>query len=83
MAQLGRPPLERKTEQTRAWEDQVTKLQWLYRVKGIRSADFIGPRIAADLDAEFERIRPVVEQIEAAEAENDPIPTHELGEAGA
>lgn len=53
----------RATDQTRAWADQVEKLQWLYKLKGITSAEFIGPRIAADLDAEFEKIRPVIEQL--------------------
>jgi hypothetical protein len=54
----------RVTDQTRAWADQVVKLQWLYKLKGITSAEFIGPRIAADLDAEYEKIRPVVEQLQ-------------------
>lgn len=63
----GAHATDRKTSQTRAWEDQVLKLTWLYRLKGIRSAEFIGPRIATDLDAEFDLIRPMVEQLQAAD----------------
>jgi hypothetical protein len=59
---------KRKTAQTRVWEEQAVKLGWLFTVKGIKSADFIGQRIAADLDAEFEQIRPLVKKLEAAKS---------------
>lgn len=55
-----------KTDQTRAWADQVEKLQWLYKLKGITSADFIGPIIAKKLDAAYAEIEPLVEQIKAS-----------------
>lgn len=72
----GRPPTERKTDQTRVFEDQVDKLKWLFRLKGVTSAEFIGPRIERDLEAEFEKIRPLVEQLTS-------VSTQDLGEAGA
>lgn len=59
----GRPALERKTDQTRVYADQVEKLKWLYRLKGITSAEFIGTRIEGDLDEEYEKIRPLIEQL--------------------
>jgi hypothetical protein len=54
----------RKTDQTRAWAEQVYKLQWLWRLKGVSSADFIGPLIAKKLDAAFEEIRETVQQLQ-------------------
>lgn len=60
----------KKTAQTRAWDDQVEKLTWLWKLKGISSADFIGPLIAEALDAEFEALRPIVEQLKAQETGN-------------
>jgi hypothetical protein len=62
----GRPATDRKTDQTRAYADQVEKLQWLYRLTGVSSAEFIGPRIEKDLDEAYEKIRPIVEQLQAA-----------------
>lgn len=65
MASPGRPPAERKTDQTRAWADQVEKLQWLYRLRGTKSAEFIGPLIEDKLNEAYESIRPIVEQLAA------------------
>lgn len=84
MPPVGRPPLDRKTDQTRVWAEQVEMLQWLYRIDGTRSADFIGPLIAGPLDAAYERIRPIVEQIKAREAPADaaPVMANDLGGEG-
>lgn len=57
-----------KTTLIRVLEEQADKLGWLFKVRGISSAEFIGSRIEADLDAEYEAIRPLVEQIKAAKA---------------
>ena len=66
MAGPGRPPAARKTDQTRAWEEQVKKLQWLFKLKQITSAaDFIGPLIEGPLNQAYEKIRPMVEELEA------------------
>ncbi len=77
----GRPATERKTDQTRAYADQVEKLQWLYKLRGVTSAEFIGPRIEEDLNAEYEKIRPLIEQLESPDP--DTILSPEMGEAGA
>ncbi len=89
MPPVGRPAQEQKTDQTRAWAEQVEKLQWLYRIEGTRSADFIGPLIAEPLDEAFERIRPIVEQIKLRDEQarklrdEPPVLANDLGEAGA
>jgi hypothetical protein len=76
----------RTTAQTRVWEEQAEKLGWLWRLKGILAANFIGPRIEKDLDAEFESIRPLVEQLKAEEAAKSELAaahSPDLGESGA
>jgi hypothetical protein len=60
----------RTTAQTRVWEEQAEKLGWLWRLKGVLAAEFIGPRIEKDLDAAFEEIRPLVEQLKEQETGN-------------
>ncbi len=66
-----------KTSLVRLYEGQVEKLGWLFKVRGVSSAEFIGSRIEADLNAEFEAIRPIVEQIK--EAQSKPVLTHDVG----
>ena len=78
----GRPSTERETDQTRVYADQVRKLRWLWRLRSISSSEFIGSRIEADLDAEFEKIRQMVERLEAdmaaSEAADEPF-ANDLG----
>lgn len=69
-----------KTSLVRLYEEQAEQLGWLYKLKGISAAEFIGTRIEAALDAEYEKIRPIVEQIKAAKA--DPVLVPDLGGEG-
>ncbi|HVL16036.1 MAG TPA: hypothetical protein VM529_25910 [Gemmata sp.] len=72
----------RATDQTRAWADQVEKLGWLYKLTGTTSAEFIGPRIEDDLNAEYEKIRPVVEQLRAVVDADGPVMVNDIDAGG-
>lgn len=83
----GRPPADRQTKQMRVFDDTGDMLAWILRIKGGSSAEYIEHRIRADVERDFESIRPLVEQIEAAkrkpDPDTDPAFAVELGEAGA
>jgi hypothetical protein len=72
MAKQGRPPTgdgERGTKQVRLMEDLAEKCAYIVKVEGGTTAQLLDPMIRDEVEARYERHRPAIEKIKAAEEE--------------
>jgi hypothetical protein len=79
-------PVKKTTRHTRLAEDICDMLGWLAEFSGDSVADIADPILRPEVERQYARIRDRVETIKAAKSlpdPDEPVPTHELGEAGA